>query len=89
MSTFTSTARPRPLGLTTDPASLLQDRLPPHDLAAEIAVIGSMIIDPQVIGPVCMVLTKHEAFYKEEHQILFKVLQDLFEKYADRCLGAA
>ena len=80
MSSFPSTARPRPLGLATDPAALLEDRLPPHDLAAEIAVIGSMIIDPQVIGTVCMVLTKPEVFYKEEHQILFRVLVDLFEK---------
>ena len=80
MSTFASTARPRPLGLTSDPAALLQDRLPPHDLAAEIAVIGSMIIDAQVIGTVCMALTKPDVFYKEEHQVLFKVIVDLFEK---------
>jgi len=80
MSTFPSTARPRPLTLGTDPVAALQDRLPPHDLAAEIALIGAMIIDPQVIGPVCMVLTSADAFYKEEHQILFKVLVELFEK---------
>jgi replicative DNA helicase len=85
MTAFTSTARPRPIGLATDSASLqeqLHARMPPHDLAAEIALIGSMIVDPTVIGPVCMVLTKHELFYKEEHQILFKTLVDLFEKNA-------
>jgi replicative DNA helicase len=85
MSAFTSTARPRPLGLSSESAALhdqFQARMPPHDLAAEIALIGAMIVDPQVIGPVCMVLTKHDLFYKEEHQILFKTLVDLFEKNA-------
>jgi replicative DNA helicase len=55
------------------------DRLPPHDLSAEAGVLGSMIIDPQVIGPVCMFLQKPDYFFKEENQIIFRVLTDLFE----------
>ena len=42
-------------------------------------MLGSMIIDPQVIGPVCMFLQKPEMFFKEENQLIFRVLTDLFE----------
>jgi replicative DNA helicase len=53
--------------------------MPPHDLAAEAGVLGSMIIDSQVIGPVCMFLQKPDVFFKEENQLIFRVLTDLFE----------
>ncbi len=80
MSTFPTTARPKPFGLAggTDAATVI-DRMPPHDLSAEAGVLGSMIIDPQVIGPVCMFLQKHEMFFKEENQTIFRVLTELFE----------
>jgi len=54
--------------------------MPPHDLSAEAGVLGSMIIDPQVIGPVCMFLQKPELFFREENQIIFRVVTELFEK---------
>src|ERR1035437_7683029 len=79
MSTFPTTAPPNPLGLAGDGPNLI-DRLPPHDLSAEAGVLGSMIIDPQVIGPVCMFLQKPEMFFKEENQTIFRILTELFEK---------
>src|SRR5215831_7863192 len=83
MSAFQTTARPRPgpgfpSGGGGDPSSLI-DRMPPHDLSAEAGVLGSMIIDPQVIGPVCMFLQRHEMFFKEENQIIFRMLTELYE----------
>ena len=80
MSTFPTTARPRLVGGTGSPSENLIDRMPPHDIGAEMALLGSMIIDPQVIGPVCMLVPTAEVFYKEEHQVLFTVVCDLFEK---------
>ena len=77
MSAFQTTARPRPFG-NPDPTPLI-DRMPPHDLSAEAGVLGSMIIDPQVIGPVCMFLQRHEMFFKEENQTIFRILTELFE----------
>src|SRR4051812_17427380 len=80
MSAFSTTARPRPgPGFPGSNDTPLIDRMPPHDLSAEAGVLGSMIIDPQVIGPVCMFLQRHEMFFKEENQIIFRVLTDLFE----------
>ena len=80
MSAFSTTARPRPgPGFSGGGDTPLIDRMPPHDLSAEAGVLGSMIIDPQVIGPVCMFLQRHEMFFKEENQTIFRVLTDLFE----------
>jgi replicative DNA helicase len=81
MSAIPTTARPRPgpgFSSAGDPAPLI-DRMPPCDLNAEAGVLGSMIIDPQVIGPVCMFLQRPDMFFKEEHQIIFRVITELFE----------
>ncbi|MCL2648298.1 MAG: replicative DNA helicase [Phycisphaerales bacterium] len=81
MSTLPTTARPRSFGIAGGEGDVLQlDRMPPHDLSAEAGVLGSMIIDPQVIGPVCMFLQKPELFFREENQIIFRVVTELFEK---------
>jgi len=51
----------------------------PQSLAAEAAVLGSMIVDPRCIGDVVELL-KRDAFYHTEHQILFDAILALFEK---------
>ena len=80
MSTFPTTARPKTFGLAGGAEGVqLVDRMPPHDLSAEAGVLGSMIIDPQVTGTVCMFLQKPDVFFKEENQVIFRVLTELFE----------
>ncbi|MCK4752632.1 MAG: replicative DNA helicase, partial [Planctomycetes bacterium] len=51
----------------------------PESLAAEAAVLGSMVIDPRCIGEV-IEHVKSEAFYRVEHQIIFDALVGLYEK---------
>ncbi|MFA5251392.1 MAG: DnaB-like helicase N-terminal domain-containing protein, partial [Phycisphaerae bacterium] len=51
----------------------------PESLAAEAAVLGSMIIDPACISDVVEHL-KTEAFYRIEHQMIFDALIALYEK---------
>jgi len=51
----------------------------PESLAAEAAVLGSMILDPQCIGEVVEFLNS-EAFYRIEHQMIFDALVTLYEK---------
>jgi len=58
---------------------LLSGRSMPESLAAEAAVLGSMIVDPQCIGEVVEYLTA-DAFYRIEHQIIFDALVGLYEK---------
>jgi len=50
----------------------------PESLAAEAAVLGSMITDPECISEVVEQL-KMEAFYRTEHQIIFDALVTLYE----------
>ena len=57
----------------------LAGRSMPESLAAEAAVLGSMIIDPECIGQVVEQL-KAEAFYRVEHRIIFDALIALYEK---------
>jgi len=56
----------------------------PESLAAEAAVLGSMIIDPECIGQVVELLTC-DAFYRIEHRYIFDALIGLYEK--SRCIG--
>ncbi|MHC4530477.1 MAG: replicative DNA helicase [Planctomycetota bacterium] len=51
----------------------------PESLAAEAAVLGSMIIDPECIGEVVEFL-EVSAFYRVEHQMIFDALVSLYEK---------
>jgi replicative DNA helicase len=52
----------------------------PESLAAEAAVLGSMIIDPECIGEVVENLNR-EAFYRSEHQMIFDAVIALYERH--------
>ncbi len=56
----------------------LASRRVPESLAAEAAVLGSMIIDPECIGSVVEILGR-DAFYRVEHQMIFDALVDLYQ----------
>lgn len=53
-------------------------RAMPESLAAEAAVLGSMIVDPACIGEV-VEQVKSDAFYRLEHQMIFDALVGLYE----------
>ena len=52
------------------------DRLPPQNLEAESAVLGSMLLDNQTIPDVAAVLRKSD-FYSPEHQAIFELIAEL------------
>src|SRR5262252_6854115 len=58
--------------------SPMTDRVPPNDLEAEVAVLGSMLLDPEAAGTVVSIL-KAEHFYKGPHADVFRVLTELFD----------
>jgi len=51
----------------------------PESLAAEAAVLGSMLLDPECIGDV-VELVDSDAFYRIEHRYIFDALVTLYEK---------
>jgi replicative DNA helicase len=59
----------------------------PESLAAEAAVLGSMIIDPQSIADVVEMIDA-AAFYRMEHQIIFDAIITLYEKNRGKGLDA-
>jgi replicative DNA helicase len=57
----------------------LSVRSMPESLAAEAAVLGSMLIDPECIGDVVEIVER-DAFYRIEHRHIFEALISLYEK---------
>jgi len=54
-------------------------RVPPHNLEAEVAVLGSVLIDPSVINDVMEVIS-HEDFYLKKHQYIFQAMEILYDE---------
>jgi replicative DNA helicase len=54
------------------------DRVPPHDIEAEIAVLGSMLLDPEAAGRVVAIL-RADHFYRGPHADVFGVLTELYD----------
>ena len=54
------------------------ERVPPHDVEAEIAVLGSMMLDPEAAGRV-VALLRAENFYRGPHADVFQVLTELYD----------
>ncbi|WP_124728570.1 replicative DNA helicase [Staphylospora marina] len=60
-------------------SELFADRLPPHSLEAEQAVLGSIFLEPSVIYQVTERI-RPEDFYRQSHQKLFQVMVELAER---------
>lgn len=61
------------------PARRTFERVPPHDLEAEQAVLGSLLLDGEVLGNVLQLL-KPEDFYRGAHGALYRVMLALYER---------
>ncbi len=57
----------------------LFDKQPPHAIEAEMALLGSLILDWQVVGDVLQILKGAEDFYKPAHAAIFEVLTELYD----------
>ena len=64
-----------------EPLGKLFDRNPPFALEAEMSLLGSMILDPRVIGDVIQAVRGPEAFYDEKHGAIFSACVHLFDKH--------
>ncbi len=54
------------------------DRVPPHDIEAEICVLGSMLLDPDAAGRVAAVLMPDD-FYRGPHGDVFEVMTEIYD----------
>ncbi|MFH1640861.1 MAG: replicative DNA helicase [Candidatus Omnitrophota bacterium] len=58
-------------------AETILDKLPPQNLEAEMAVLGSMLMDENAISVACESLDK-DSFYKAIHKEIFESIADLY-----------
>ncbi len=54
-------------------------RIPPQSLEAEQSVLGSMLIDKEIV-PVVMEILKPEDFYRPDHKEIYDVIIELFDR---------
>jgi len=66
-----------PVNAPVSPADVLLGRVPPHSVEAEMAVLGSMILDSTVVGDV-IEYVETASFYRSNHQRIFEALIDLY-----------
>ncbi|HID21500.1 MAG TPA: hypothetical protein EYP14_03765, partial [Planctomycetaceae bacterium] len=61
------------------PSDGMTERTPPHNLEAEMSVLGSCLIDPDAIIKIADKL-KPEDFYKEAHGKIYAAMLELYER---------
>jgi replicative DNA helicase len=55
------------------------DRLPPQNLEAERSLLGSILLDNEVLHDVVGFLQVQD-FYRDAHQIIYSVIRDMYDK---------
>jgi replicative DNA helicase len=58
---------------------MAEEKLPPHDIDAEEAVIGSLLIDPDAILKVAVSL-KAEDFFSETNRVIYQACLSLYQR---------
>lgn len=61
------------------PLASLKIRVPPHNLDAEMALLGSIMLRPDAIYEV-MDIVSPESFYFEKHRTIYEIMLELFSK---------
>ncbi|HWB19933.1 MAG TPA: DnaB-like helicase N-terminal domain-containing protein, partial [Phycisphaerales bacterium] len=60
----------------------LFEELPPHAIEAEMSLLGSMLLDPRVIGDTVMVLKGGEDFFKPANGAIYDAMVKLYDRHA-------
>ena len=64
------------------------EKLPPQNLEAEMAVLGSMLLDENAIGVAVEVLERN-SFYHNTHKEIFEAIVDLYSRLIICCANFA
>lgn len=62
--------------------STLFEQLPPHAIEAEMSLLGSILLDPQVVGDAVMILRSGEDFYKPANGAIYEAMVNLYDRHA-------
>ncbi len=72
---------PRGVRPRAEPLGKLFDRLPPHSIEAEMSLLGSIILEPQMIADVLPFVSRPEDFYNEPHGAIFRAVVEVYDKF--------
>ncbi|MFH1857959.1 MAG: replicative DNA helicase [Candidatus Omnitrophota bacterium] len=61
------------------PADLLLDRVPPQNIEAEMALLGSMLLEEDAIGQVIETIQEN-SFYKDAHKRIFSAILQIYQQ---------
>jgi len=61
--------------------SKLFEQLPPHAIEAEMSLLGSMLLDAQVIGDVIIILRGGDDFFKPANGEIYEAMIELYDKH--------
>jgi len=61
-------------------AKKLDAKIPPHNLDAEMSLLGAILIDEEVLSDVTDKI-KSDDFYEKRHQVIFAAMMRLFERH--------
>src|SRR5688572_13888429 len=75
-------------GRPLDSFAKLYERPLPFSLEAEMALLGSMILDPKVVSDVVSSLNGAEDFYSEAHGAIYQALIDVYDRVPEADLVA-
>ncbi|MCA9291962.1 MAG: replicative DNA helicase [Phycisphaerales bacterium] len=59
----------------------LFERLPPHAVEAEMGLLGSMILEPAVVGDVLQIIRGRDDFYRPSNGVLYAAIVDLYNEH--------
>jgi len=59
--------------------SKLFEQLPPHTIEAEMSLLGSILLDPRVIGDVILVVKNGESFFKPGNGAIYDAMIELYD----------
>lgn len=62
--------------------SKLFEALPPHAIEAEMGLLGSVLVQPEVLGDVIFVVRNGDDFYKPANGAIYNAMVELFDKYS-------
>ncbi len=66
-------------GLAID-LSRVYDKLPPHAPEAEMALLGSIILDPFTLAEILPLVSTPDDFYRQSNATVFRVLKEVYER---------
>src|SRR5437763_11481474 len=57
----------------------LGDRLPPQNLEAERSVLGSILLDNDVLHEIIPILSVAD-FYRDAHQVIYQAIREMYDR---------